>query len=192
MKQNLKTWITHHDDSWWFITIYVGAAVSLSMLISMFWLAAVVFAHGVLEWFALAGKPLRFRAVLWHLKLDIVLVIFALWLAVYMDALFGLVGISAAARASAQLSARFALFEKIFRAVMLTIDDALQVIKALLRKGSKAVQIPASNGSWSLADKLTIGSGMALIVAIVVAPYLTQHSYQQVLAILSSELHPWP
>ncbi|MCQ1058888.1 hypothetical protein LRP52_16625 [Photobacterium sp. ZSDE20] len=76
----------------------------------------------------------RFGAVLWHLKLDIVLIIFALWLSVYMDAIFGLVGLNAAARAGAQVGSRFAIFEKIIRGFFLTVDDAAQVLKVLSKK----------------------------------------------------------
>ncbi|WP_159064927.1 hypothetical protein [Thaumasiovibrio subtropicus] len=51
---------------------------------SMFWLVAVVAAHGVLEWSTLdAGLNFgdRVNADLWHIKLGIVLVVFALLLA---------------------------------------------------------------------------------------------------------------
>ncbi|MGR5142649.1 hypothetical protein ACQKPX_13320 [Photobacterium sp. DNB23_23_1] len=145
MKHNIIEWVNDHDDKWLFTLLYVSSAIVLSMTISMFWLVIVVAVHGLLEWISISRSSSyygikRFGAVLWHLKLDIVLIIFALWLSVYMDAIFGLVGLNAAARAGAQVGSRFAIFEKIIRGFFLTVDDAAQVLKALSKKRDKSDQ----------------------------------------------------
>src|SRR5690554_7151149 len=82
-------WVDRHDDTWLFTIIYVSLAVTLSLSISMFWLMVVAFAHGCLEWYALGragvvGRRARVKKILWHLRLDMVIILFALWLGVYL------------------------------------------------------------------------------------------------------------
>ncbi len=97
-----KAWIIDHDDSKLFLVLYVGLAVVLSLWISLFWLVAVVAVHGLLEWIRqhhldkkLAGVVAR---VMWEIKLDIALILFAMALDVYLDFILGLAGLQAVAR----------------------------------------------------------------------------------------------
>jgi len=112
----VRRWIVQHDDSWLFIVPYIGLAVVLSIAISLFWLVALVVAHFALEWVrqiyeaqnagdqpGFGGLLLR---VLWELKLDLALIVFALVLAVYMEMALGVVGLGAAGRSGAMATAR--------------------------------------------------------------------------------------
>ncbi|MCG6118758.1 MAG: hypothetical protein MEQ07_11300 [Aquimonas sp.] len=72
--------MAEHDDRWLFTLAYVGLTVVLSLLISLFWLVAVVAAHAALEWYALKHRGFprqRLGRTLWHLKLDVSLILFA-------------------------------------------------------------------------------------------------------------------
>jgi hypothetical protein len=145
---SVRDWIVHHDDSWLFLVLYIGLAVVLSIWISLFWLVAVVAGHFALEW--VRQQTLRsgfgniLLEVLWELKLDIALVLFALALSLYMDMVLGIVGLRSAARmapaaqAGLRSSARFAAWQRIIRGVLLSVDDAAQVARAVTVSRSDA------------------------------------------------------
>lgn len=184
--------------------LYIGLAVVLSIAISLFWLVAVVAAHGVLEWFALERQGIRDRRlgrVLWHLKLDIALVLFALWLGLYVEVLFGLAGLGAAARAGAQATARFVAWQRAIRGVLLTVDDAAQVARAVVaRRGGKSRKgevegpdpRPPWRQSWSRGDKFSVVFGTLWAALILATPLLTEHTLASALAVMATDLHPWP
>ncbi len=146
--QGLRGWIINHDDSWLFLGLYIGLAVVLSIWISLFWLVAVVAVHFLFEWVRQTHltkhRRTAFLQVLWELKLDIGLVIFALVLSLYMEVVLGLVGLQGATRAGAAVQAgakggaRFAVWEQILRGVLLTVDDVAQVARAVLSGRKKA------------------------------------------------------
>lgn len=151
-----RTWIIEHDDSWIFITLYIGLAVVLSISISLFWLLVVVAAHFVLEW--LRQRHIRRQGVLaevlWELKLDIALVLFALTLTLYLDVVFGLLGLQAAGRAGAvarvgvRSGGRFAAWERTLRAILLSIDDMVKIARVVVaRRATIASAIVAVVGS---------------------------------------------
>ena len=126
-------WVIEHDEKWIFTALYIGLSVILSILISLFWLLFVVLLHAVLEWIALTakGEDRRIPKILWHLKLDFGLVLFALCLGLYLELLFGLVGLGSATRAAAQTGGRAIAWQKSLRAILLTLDDLAQIAKAL-------------------------------------------------------------
>jgi len=147
----LRKWILRHDDSWLFTIAYIGSAVLLSIFISLFWLVAVVAVHFAFEWVRQAAREPAVLGVLrrtsWHLKLDLALVAFALVLAVYMEAVLGVVGLGGAARVTAQAGSRAARlggaarvtaqagsrvagWARVIRGVALSLDDAAQVARA--------------------------------------------------------------
>jgi len=147
MPERLRDWIVNHDDSWIFIILYVGLAVVLSLWISLFWLVVVVAGHFVLEW--IRQRHLRETGVLaevfWELKLDIALILFSLVLTLYLEVVFGILGLKAAgravtiARAGARGGSRFAAWERTLRGLLLSADDAAQIARALVvRRPSKA------------------------------------------------------
>jgi hypothetical protein len=209
LRRRFVLWVAEHDDSWLFMVLYVGLALVLSMWISMFWLAAVVAAHGVLEWYALDRQGIlehRLGRVLWHLKLDIGLVLVALWLGLYLDTIFGLVGLGAAARAGAQTAARVIAWQRTIRGVLMTVDEAAHVVKAVaVRNGGKRKLVPEADSGqdyvddrppwrqpWSRADKFAVAFTSLWAVLIVTAPLFTDHTYSSALMVLAADLHPWP
>lgn len=201
------SWVAEHDDHWLFITLYIGLALVLSMTISLFWLVAVVATHGVLEWFALERRGVRDQRlgrIFWHLKLDIGLVLVALWLGLYIDVLFGLAGLGAAARAGAQTAARAVAWQRTIRGVLVTADEAALVVKAIVtRKKGKAPADPAPapeppdprppwRRSWSGGDKFAVVFTSTCALLILLTPLLTDHTVGSALAVLAADLHPWP
>ena len=146
MPERLRDWIINHDDSWIFIILYVGLAVVLSIWIGLFWLLVVVAGHFVLEW--IRQRHVRDAGVLpevfWELKLDVALVLFALVLTLYLDVVFGILGLQAAGRAAAiarvgaRGGSRFAAWERTLRGLLLSADDAAQIARAIvIRRPSK-------------------------------------------------------
>lgn len=203
LRRRVLLWIAEHDDSWLFIAFYVGLGLVLTMTISLFWLVAVVAAHAVLEWFAMGRKGVhdhRPGRVLWHLKLDIGLVLVALWLGLYLELLFGLAGLGAAARAGAQTATRVVAWQRTIRGVLMTADEAAHVVKAVAtRNGGKRHRQPEAiddrppwRRSWSRGDKFAVVFTMTWAVLILLAPVLTPHTVESTLATLAADLHPWP
>ena len=200
----IRAWFRDHDERASFTVIYITLALVLSMTISMFWLVAVVALHGVLEFWSLGKQGIhdqRLARTLWHVKLDIVLVLAALWIGLYIDLLFGVAGLSAVARTGAQAGARIIAWQRAVRGVLLTVDEAALAAKAALGRkakgdgGSRRVQeapLRPWQQRWSLGDRLTIGSAVALLGLILLSPVLTDYSLLEALAIIAEDLHPWP
>lgn len=202
-------WVENHDDRWSFTLVYVGLALGLSTAISLFWLVAVVAAHGALEAVALRRRGVRdhlLGRVAWHLRLDGVLVLFALALGLYFDVIFGVVGLAPAARGGMQLTARVVAWQRAIRGVALAADDVALVARAAAARlrGSAptaaqgnattepAVEAPPWRTPWTCGDRLTLGAGVVLALAVVSAPLWTAHDVVGALSVLAQELHPWP
>jgi hypothetical protein len=221
--QSVRDWIINHDDSWLFLALYIGLAVILSIWISLFWLVAVVGVHFAFEW--VRQQTLRsgfgdiLLEVLWELKLDIALVLFALALSLYMEVVLGVVGLRSAARmapaaqAGLRSSARFAAWQRIIRGILLSVDDAAQVARAVTVNRSDAAAEPAESagtaagvaavaatpsthsswrGRWGTGDWISAGLGATCIALILLAPSLTEHNFVSAAVTLAEELHPLP
>lgn len=212
-------WILNHDERWSFILLYLGLAVVLSIWISLFWLVAVVAVHGLFEGIRQKAEdegapfPLILARVCWSIKLDISLVIFALVLGVYMEIIMGIAGLGSAARAGVQgvkTGARFVVWEKALRAVLLSMDDLAQVLRVLLRRRRRSdgvaenppcVAAEAGNGfsgrnadrsAWTAGDRVCLVFGGICIFLLFISPWATDHGFRGILQILMQELHPWP
>lgn len=222
----IRRWIIAHDDSWWFIIPYVGLAVILSIVLSLFWLVAVVGAHFVLEWMrqSYTAQTLDLRRglgdillrVLWELKLDIGLVLFALALTLYMEMTLGVLGIGSAARATTmagvRAGARFSVMQQVLRGVLLSLDDMAQIIRALLNRRNATSDADSIDGAapvtaddpaplenpwldraqWGRGDYLTLGFGAGCLALVAAAPLLTGQDVSSVLVTIASEMHPFP
>ncbi len=139
-------WIRRHDESWWFVGIYVGLAVTLAIF-SLFWLLLVVSVHFAFEIIRQAPRFDHTHQVLgealWEVKFDLGLVTFALALSLYLPVTLGILGLSSATRAAAGASAvartgtRLAAIQRAFRGIILAIDDAVLVGRGLFT-GKKA------------------------------------------------------
>jgi hypothetical protein len=144
----------------------------------------------------------RLGRVLWHLKLDIGLTLVALWLGLYLEVLFGLAGLGAAARTGAHTAARVVAWQRAIRGVLMTVDEAAHVVKAVVaRNGAKGAAAQAAEvvderppwrRPWSRGDKFAVIFTATWAVLILLAPVLTDHTVASTLAILAADLHPWP
>lgn len=201
----LRRFIVEHEDRWTFIILYVGLAVVLSLWLSLFWLVALLAVHIVFEivTFTPANKGLRLVGeVLWAVKLDVALLLLAFTLALYLDHVFGLLGLRAAAQAGAavrggtRIGTRAAAWSRGIRSTLLTADDAVQVARAAGKKGADEEPVPPEKPSWRhrwgagewITAVLTFVSG--LLVAL--APVLTDHTVTSALEALGDELRPIP
>lgn len=197
----VRRWLLDHDNRSTFTILYITLALVLSMAISMFWLAAVIAAHGLIEYWSLGKRGVReHRAGLtvWHIKLDIMLLLAALWLGLYIDLLFGVAGLSATARTGAQVSARVLAWQRAIRGVLLSVDEAALAAKAVMGRnagqGGKLDRTihPPWRSRWGWGDRLTIAASVTLALMIVLSPIITDHSMVEALVILGEDLHPWP
>lgn len=213
--QQFHAWILKHDDSKLFIVLYIGLAVVLSIAVGIFWLVVVVSVHFGFELIRQRNQHESWRRVFaeafWELKLDIALVLFAFVISLYMDIVLGAAGLGGASRlgaAAARSGARFAAWQRIIRGVLLTVDDAAQVVRAVSvtrkDKNSPAEDIdepetpPSSSpwgswrGQWGRGDWVAIVLGVVFIALLALTPLLTEHTYPSALAVLADELHPFP
>lgn len=197
-------WIIHHDDSWLFIGCYIGLAVVLSIVISLFWLVVVVGVHFAFEWVRQRTVARNIGGVLaralWELKLDIALVLFALALTAYMNVILGVAGLGGAARLGIQAGARSAGWSRVLRGILISLDDAAQVARVAVTREAGSDDEPASPAAatvapwrrWTLGDHIGIWLGVICLALIVIAPVLTDHDVASLLSALAADLHPFP
>jgi hypothetical protein len=215
----LRQWIMEHDDKWTFIAPYIGLAVVLSIVLSLFWLVVVVGVHFALElirqWVIKPGWKGVILRSLWELKLDFGLILFGLALALYMDFVLGVAGLGAAGRAGAmagaRVGARVAVLQRVLRGILLSLDDLAQVVRVFTRRKGKTNDIGDAleeaiesaqpepqevgigwNGPWGKGDYIAVGFGLLCLVLILVSPIITHHTADTALATLLEELHPLP
>ncbi|TVQ31900.1 MAG: hypothetical protein EA376_07895 [Phycisphaeraceae bacterium] len=208
-RSRLREWIINHDDSWLFIGAYVTLAVVLSIVISLFWLLVVVGIHILFEWIRqrhtdrwTPGVVVR---VLWEVKLDIALVMFALALAVYMDVVLGAAGLGAAARTGTMSAARFAGWERAIRGVLISVDDMAHVARAAggkRKNGSDTEDSPDAAETfsmwggwtqrWAVGDHIGFWLLVVSLLCIAAAPALIGQTPQEVWLTLLEELRPLP
>ncbi len=191
----MKNWLKDHDNRISFTVLYVGLSIFLSIYISIFWLIPIAFTHMLLEIIVSEGnlKQRLLHSIL-HIKLDIVLIIFALWLSVYFEAIFGLLGLGATTRAVAQGGTRFIIWQKAIRGFLMSIDDVAQLTRGVLRakanKSSKKDEIEESSKLTKI-DFITIFIGVVLFLAIFFAPFIIDISYKDLFDNLANELKPY-
>lgn len=216
-------WVDRHDDTWLFTIIYVALAVTLSLSISLFWLFIVALAHSGLEWYALSragvtGFRSKIKKILWHIRLDLVVILFALWLGVYMTAIFGVLGISAVTRASTAARATTVAratplhMHDFLNTMSIIIDDIILVLRGFARRSPKEQQaspqaiaveqvitpLVAPVHPWQqikglgLGDKLLFIGAVALLATLMLSPILSPYSSTEVIEILTASLDPWP
>jgi len=139
----LLAWIESHDERLLFVVSYITLAVVLTIWLGLFWLVVVVGVHALFELIRQSVRHHRPGRVLleaaWEVKLDIALVIFALALALYIDVVMGILGLQQAARAgaaSARAGGRFLVWQRVLRAIALSVDDVFNAgrfVRPMLR-----------------------------------------------------------
>lgn len=134
MASSLHKWIADHDDRWSFILAYVGGAVLLSVFTHLFWVAMLMLAHLLLEiWrHVTMGSKHPLWESLWHVKLDIALLLFALVVSLYADTVMAAIGLGQAAR-GAQIISRFVIIKRSIHIFFLTVDDMVRVSRLGLK-----------------------------------------------------------
>lgn len=161
LSNKILSWVADHDNKRVFIVLYISISLVLSIAISLFWLLFAVLVHFAFEMISQSRKQKTVMSVfmesLWETKLDFALVMFAWWLAIYLDFIFGVAGIGAAARVGAQAasrtsqvgskvvqsSARATAWGRIIRAILLSLDDVGNALKSVYQsKASKARHKP--------------------------------------------------
>ncbi|GEM_PF-696968 len=153
--KNILDWIAEHDEKLLFIVLYIVISLVLSIAVSLFWLLFAVLLHLALELIRQSrvktGKKTILLESLWETKSDFALVAFALWLVVYLDFIFGVAGLGAAARIGVQSSSRlgrigarlanfvtrFAAWQRVVRSVMLALDDLL-ILTRIIQNSRRA------------------------------------------------------
>lgn len=202
-----RGWVRTHDDRWSFVLVYVSLAVGLSIVLGLFWLLIVGALHWIIEvvrqrdlgW-APAKAPL---IALWEVRLDLVLFVFALALAVYVDVIFGVLGLGSVASATARAGSRASLWQHLIRTAATTADDAVHVGRALMKRNGDAGEgelhleqtrerlLPGWQSPWTAGTRITVGAGLLFVVLIAVAPWWTGLGVEGVLHLLVQELHPF-
>ncbi len=219
-------WIIQHDDSKIFVVLYIALAVTLSIFISLFWLVFVVGVHFIFEWLRQRhllpdGGFQIFARVLWELKLDIALILFAFVVTVYMEFILGVAGLSAASRLGQagkiglKGGTKFAGWQRAIRGFLLSVDDAAQVLRSMSGvKKSGASNNPNNpeakhisqlvdghekicrwggwQAEWSCWDRISLAFAVLCFLLLGIAPWVTEHTFFTVLHAISLELRPFP
>lgn len=225
-KQAFREWVRQHDDRWSFILLYLVLAVTLSVSISLFWLLVVVGLHAVVEWLCqreqYEGEAFSrtLGRVIWAIKLDLTLILFSLLLGIYMDVMMGIAGLGSITRTGVQGmkgGARFLVWEKALKAILLSLDDLAQVFRAFFRKRGpgalpssvtqKSSFFTASESrdcchasgrespwqlSWTFGDRVCLLFALFCLGMLWVSPWLSGHDVNGILRIMAGDLHPWP
>lgn len=194
MKEKLKSWVITHDEKTLFTILYIGLSVVLSIYISLFWLVVIVGIHALMEYISLKYKNTEniLFELFDHMKLDFALITFALFLSIYMEAVFGLL--------IAKYGTRFASFiayQNTFRAILMSLDDLAQAIKALFSIKNKN-KTPLEIRSEKVSKKNTTSDYIVFIllfssiIGILFSPYILDMEVMDIIKKLSLELTPFP
>lgn len=220
MKAAIHNWIVTHDERWSFIIAYVTLAVTLAIVLNLFWLAVVVAMHGIFEWVkhsVVVTDPIaKAMRVAWELKFDFGLVLFGLALEVYIGVILGIAGLGATARAGVEAGSRAAMWQSVLRGTLLSVDDAAQVVRMAGGTGEgEDGTLEAADcidlddypldgptdwrgrvgpwlDQWVVGDRLSVGFGVVCLALILVGPYLTPHDWSSMMVALGEEMCPWP
>ncbi|NWF95190.1 MAG: hypothetical protein HXY34_03525 [Candidatus Thorarchaeota archaeon] len=145
--ERLREAVLNHDESRKFSIAYILAAVVLSIVISLFWLVAVVAVHFALDmvknYHDTSSLVQSTKDSAYALKLDISFIFFALAASVYLNVMFGVAGVARSARLSrlpragtqvSQALGEEALgFQRVIKGVMMSADDVAQCAKGAAR-----------------------------------------------------------
>lgn len=194
MKQKLKSWVITHDEKTLFTILYIGLSVILSIYISLFWLVVIVAIHCIMEYISLKYKNTKniLFELFDHMKLDFALITFALFLSIYMEAVFGLL--------IAKYGTRFASFiayQNTFRAILMSLDDLAQAIKALFsikNKNKNPLEISKEEvlKKNSISDYIAFFLLFSSIIGILFSPYILDIGAIEIIEKLKLELTPFP
>lgn len=211
-------WLDEHDQRWSFIVFYVGTAIVLSVYASLFWVVMLMLGHYGLEVWRhyVIGIPQPLLHALWHVKLDIALVLFALVIALYAGLVMGVLGLGQAARAGqavrgAQMLTRLAIIERGLRIFFLTVDDIARVAlivwktmrgkngqteqemdnaRLILKKEEERIHPKQESGKLSMGDIFSLLFGAICFALILASPWIKGLGISETFMLVVSELKP--
>ncbi|NCC22962.1 MAG: hypothetical protein EOM26_10970 [Alphaproteobacteria bacterium] len=219
MPTPVKRWVKDHDERWSFILLYVGGAVVLSVYANLFWVVMLMLGHFGLEiWrhvIIRVENPLL--QALWHVKLDIALLLFALVIALYAHLVMAALGLGQAARAGqavrgAQMLTRFAIIERGLRIFFMTVDDMARIAHIVwklfkkkngdtakemeearkkLKEEEEHIHGKEAGHKLSKGDLFSLGFGGVCLVLILFAPMITGMGFIGTIEAILSELQPF-
>jgi hypothetical protein len=128
-----------------------------------------------------------------------------------MDLVLAVVGLQSIARAGAagvRGGARFAVWQRLIRGFMLSVDDVAQVARVAAKgKNSEAGEeesgangeaaplenaLPSWRQRWGKGDWVAVGMAALCLLLLLITPLVTEYTPISALTALQSELHPFP
>lgn len=170
------TWIHQHDNRWSFILPYTGLAIILSAFVSLFWLVVLILIHLGIEW-------LRFRSiprVLPQMHLDLALLVAAVAVEVYLGVLLGAAGVTQTAKGGARVVARFPIWHRMLKVILIGADDLLNLCRLSKNSGG---------GNSNLMPKIIAVASLVLLAS---SPILLSRPVSEILEIAWAAFHPLP
>jgi hypothetical protein len=179
-------WIKEHDDRWSFILPYVALSVTLSVALSLFWLLLIIVVHVLIEWLRLKARPPTRRLVecLAQTQLDWALLLAAVCMEVYLETAAGLAGAGQFARGAGRLLGRIPGWQNSIRAIILSSDDTLQLIR-LKKAPTEVIE------SSPRIERLPLMIFSLVFILLLIAPYLLPIDYAQASALIREAFSPF-
>ena len=120
----MREWCIEHDERVSFFVPYIVLSVVLSLAAGLFWLFVLVSLHFALELYRHRGPAPTLVAgnALWSIRLDLVLLLVALTVTLYLDTVIGVLGLRAFPQASAAAS-RLPSLQRLIRSGVLMADE---------------------------------------------------------------------
>lgn len=198
----MRTWCIEHDERVSFFVPYIILSVVLSLAAGLFWLFVLVALHLALEFYRHRTEEpaLMVAHAFWNIRLDLVLLLVALTVTLYLDTVVGVLGLRAVPQAGAAAS-RLPSLQRLIRSGVLLADEVARVgtFFIALRGVGEAAPAPAAHTSsrpwaepWSRGTWVQFGVVALMLLLIAAAPWLTGQGIGGVAAALRSELSPFP
>src|SRR5690606_8184652 len=124
----MRTWCIEHDERVSFFVPYIILSVVLSLAAGLFWLFVLVGLHLALEIYRHRGHgpSLVVANAFWNIRLDVVLLLVALTVTLYLDTVVGVLGLRAVPQAGAAAS-RLPSLQRVIRSGVLLADEVARV-----------------------------------------------------------------
>lgn len=199
----MREWCIEHDERVSFFVPYIVLSVVLSLAAGLFWLFVLVSLHFALELYRHRGPAPTLVAgnALWSIRLDLVLLLVALTVTLYLDTVIGVLGLRAFPQASAAAS-RLPSLQRLIRSGVLMADEVARVgayFITLRGVTGTETNVPVADtsarpwaGPWSRGTRIQLGIVVLMLVLILLAPWLTGQSVAEIAATVRSELSPFP
>lgn len=200
---SIRAWALEHDDRRTFVWPYFALSIAAGIFLNLFWLVALVGFHFSMELYrqkaaGLKGVVLR---ALWEVKLDVALVLISLAMSIYMDVVFGVLGLGRVTASLARAGGRLAVVHRFIRPVLLSLDDAVRILGALVGASGARHAMPDApapvaelpwSGRWALGDVVAVGLVVLSLGLLAAAPLVSGHDFHGLLRIVVDELRPIP